>query len=146
MVRYFEVSCFRAALETAWSRDFLQAHTSVTGSDQRRFGLVSKRGTPRKEVIGEAFRSARPAITLWKVAKIASGSFPSGSFFGNLSFHLQKPASYVHIFKNRIYLDSKIGSMLVRSAGERKSNSKINVAVRVGEVASCLDRVGVSLQ
>ena len=113
MVRYFEVACFRAALETAWPRDFLQAHTSVTRSTPLWASFQERYA--RKEVFGEAFRSARPAIT-------------------------------VHIFKNRSYLDSKIGTMLVRSAGERKSNSKINAAVRAGEVASCLDRVNVSLQ
>jgi len=50
------------------------------------------------------------------------------------------------ISQKRSYLDSKIGSMLVRTAGERKSNSKVNVAVRAGEIAACLYRVSVSLQ
>ena len=57
-----EVSCFRAALETAWPRDFLQAHTSLTRSTPLWASFQERYA--RKEVFGEAFRSARPAITV----------------------------------------------------------------------------------
>jgi len=74
----------------------------------------------QKEVTG-AFRSARPAITLWK-AEDRIGFMPTGSFFGKpLASVSRSPLAYVHIFKNKGYLDSKIGCMLAWS-GKLKSN------------------------
>jgi hypothetical protein len=117
----------------------------VSRSDQRRFGPFFKRGKLERG-IGEAFSLGPTCRHSLESGEDRIGFLPTGSFFGH-----QPPSPETrrlfHIFENRAYLDSKIGSMLARSAGEWKSNFKVNAAVRVVESRSCLDRaVSVSLQ